>query len=125
MTPSAGIRSILLVLFLTSTILANDPPKVQSIHDNWLSKIFEEGLKYPRDARKVRSITDAIKAHPKADVFKSRDNLGPAVEKGVQAAKDMEVPDRGGAPTPAQAGALRLCKELKLDYPPPDKSPGK
>lgn len=71
------------------------------------------------ERRRIDRIVADIKAEPKAKEFAEKEGLRAAVEEGVAAARERQkqLRELPIGPTPAQAGAVKICDELKLEYP--------
>ncbi len=123
------IMILLVICMVLSVSWANgeDKPKAASLYDNWLSRLFEKEIQSGKpdpikDKQRARRIVKGIEAEPKGKEFAAKPRLRQAVVAGVADyhRRAMEQQTMPIGPTPAQAGAVKTCEKVGLDYPPPD-----
>jgi hypothetical protein len=115
------IRAIRYGLLAAVTILGWANLADAALRDNWLSRLMEKRLseKFRSEDKRIDRIVADIKAEPMGKEFAEKEGLREAVVKGVEAAKERRKQLRKTpiGPTPAQAGAVAICKALELEYP--------
>jgi hypothetical protein len=102
-------------------IVAVARPADAALRDNWLSRLMEKRLneRFRSEDRRIDRIVADIKAEPKGKEFAAKEGLRDAVVKGVEAARERrkKLKELPIGPTPAQAGAVAICRALELEYP--------